>query len=83
MSQSQSHSLFSSQSYPLKSLPLLLLPLHLIEGEAPLGYCSTQGHLVPAGLSTSPPTEAPQAARLGERDLMVGNRVRDNSHSNC
>lgn len=56
--------------------------LLLKEGEAPIGYHTTLGHLVPAGLSISSPTEA-QAGSPGERDPIVENRVReDPPHSN-
>ena len=51
------HSLLSSQSCPYKSPPLPILLL-LREGEGPLGYHLTLGHLVLARLSNSSPTEA-------------------------
>lgn len=48
--------LFSFQSYLYKALSPLPPPL-LREGKVPLGYHTTLGHLVPAGLGISPPTQ--------------------------
>lgn len=76
--------ILSFQSHPNKSLPQLLPLLLLKEGEACLGYHPALGYPVPAGRSTSSPTERPNhRVQLGEGDTVAGNRVRNIPHYNC
>ena len=73
----------TSQSKPLPPLLPVLpfqIPLHIIppillkDSEAPLGYHSTLGHLVPARLSISSPTEAQAGRGRGSNDRQQNQR---------
>jgi hypothetical protein len=58
--------------------PITLFP-SLQDEDAPFGYHPILGHLVPAGLSTSSPTEA----KPGGAGSKKGPNGRDSPHSNC